>query len=129
MNRKVNKHKLPCGCIPDDSGFGDCPSCMTKLRRERGETRGIKRAPLSCGCTPDASGYGYCGECTRKLREKIWRKMSEKERAYDRHFAPEQSKELDNARMEYITSCSCHINPPCSYCTDGPGNDEYEEEE
>lgn len=74
---------------------------------------------LPCGCVPDASGYGYCSECTRKLRERIWRKMSEKEKRYDRHFAPEQSKKLDESTyddVEYSTGCSCHINPPCSYC-------------
>ncbi len=55
-------------------------------------------AKLSCGCEPDASGYGYCGECTRKLREKIWNNMSEKRKQYDRHFAPGQSKTLDDAK-------------------------------
>ena len=75
---------------------------------------------LSCGCTPDASGYGYCGECTRKLREKIWANMSKEKKAYDRHFDPSGSRELDDALdgyEEYNTGCSCHINPPCSYCT------------
>lgn len=74
---------------------------------------------LKCGCTPDASGYGYCSECVRKLRQKIWNKMSEEKRNYDRHFAPEQSKKFDEGIPdEYDTGCSCHINPPCSYCTD-----------
>lgn len=54
-------------------------------------------AKLPCGCTPDASGFGYCNECTQNLREKIWREMSEEKRNYDRHFAPEQSKGLDDA--------------------------------
>lgn len=75
---------------------------------------------LPCGCFPDASGYEHCYECTRKLREKIWKEMSEKDRRYDRKFAPEQSKALDDAvpesEREYNTGCSCHINPPCSYC-------------
>lgn len=78
--------------------------------------------PLACGCTPDASGFGRCGECVRKHREKIWKNMSEKDRRYDRHFAPEQSaaldKSLDDDDGERNTCCSCHINPPCSYCTD-----------
>lgn len=77
-------------------------------------------AKLSCGCTPDASGFGYCGECTRKLREKIWKNMSEDKKNYDRHFAPDGSKKLDDAISDYdsgeYTGCSCHINPPCSYC-------------
>jgi len=82
---------------------------------------------LKCGCTPDASGFGYCVECTRKLREKIWPKMSEDKKNYDRHFAPEQSKELDSVfdpDGEYNSGCSCHINPPCSYCTSKGDNEE-----
>lgn len=83
---------------------------------------------LSCGCTPDASGFGYCGECVRKLRERIWKNMSEDRKNYDRHFAPSQSQSLDNAISDYnegsYEGCSCHINPPCSFCTDK--NDEEE---
>ncbi len=81
---------------------------------------------LKCGCTPDASGFGYCSECTRKLREKIWKEMSPERKAYDRHFAPMQSAVLDEAidGSEYNTSCSCHINPPCSYCTSKGEDDE-----
>ena len=75
---------------------------------------------LPCGCTPDASGYGYCRECTAKLRKKIWNSMSEEKRRYDRKFAPEQRRILDEGLLEeYNTGCSCHINPPCSYCTGG----------
>tara|TARA_Y100000310_G_C20237867_1_gene603213 strand:+ start:252 stop:503 length:252 start_codon:yes stop_codon:yes gene_type:complete len=75
-------------------------------------------AKLSCGCIPDASGYGYCGECTRMLRQKIWANMSEKRKNYDRHFAPEQSRELDDALNDFDNNrcCSCHINAPCGYC-------------
>lgn len=73
---------------------------------------------LPCGCTPDASGYGYCGDCTRKLHEKIWSRMSEKRKRYDRQFAPEQSKALDEALVEFKhdRSCSCHISAPCDFC-------------
>ena len=73
---------------------------------------------LDCGCEPDCSGFGWCGECVRKHREKIWKNMSEEDRNYDRHFAPGQSAKLDKAieDVEYNTGCSCHINPPCSYC-------------
>lgn len=46
---------------------------------------------LSCGCIPDASGFGYCSVCVRKLREKIWSKMSDSDKDYDRQFAPVQS--------------------------------------
>lgn len=70
---------------------------------------------LKCGCTADASGFGWCSECVRKLRSKIWAKMSENRKNYDRQFAPKQSEELDSG--PYIPEgCSCHINPPCSFC-------------
>jgi hypothetical protein len=69
---------------------------------------------LPCGCTPDASGFGYCGDCSRKLRERIWREMPEDKKQYDRHLDPDGSKKLDDA--VYGGCCSCHINPPCSYC-------------
>lgn len=86
---------------------------------------------LPCGCTPDASGFGWCSECCRKLREKIWAKMSAKARRYDMRVAPEQSKELDDTVKSYAqespTSCYCHINPPCGYCT-SQNNDENNEE-
>lgn len=83
---------------------------------------------LECGCTPDASGYGYCSECTRSLRKKIWGEMSEKDRNYDRHFAPSESAELDRALDIDPESqgCSCHINPPCDYCV---GRDDEDEQE
>ena len=73
---------------------------------------------LSCGCTPDESGYGWCGDCRRKLREKIWASMNDGEKKYDRCFSPQRSKDLDDAMDDYEheRGCSCHINPPCSYC-------------
>lgn len=74
---------------------------------------------LPCGCEPDASGYGYCAKCVRTLRQKIWNKMSEEKKNYDRQFAPKQSAFLD-ANVDYENrGCSCHINPPCSFCVDG----------
>lgn len=84
---------------------------------------------LKCGCTPDDSGFGYCGECVRNLREKIWREMSERERNFDRYVAPDQSAKYDETcglEPEYNTSCSRHINPPCSYCM-SKNDDDYDE--
>ncbi len=53
--------------------------------------------------------------------------MSEEKKNYDRHFDPEKSKKLDDALegyRDYNSGCSCHINPPCSYCTDRREEDE-----
>lgn len=71
----------------------------------------------ACGCVPDASGFGYCEDCVSQLRAQIWSRMSEKDKNYDRHFSPMQSAELDDVHYEPYDNCSCHINPPCSYCT------------
>ncbi|KKL53576.1 hypothetical protein LCGC14_2274040 [marine sediment metagenome] len=81
---------------------------------------------LKCGCTADASGFGWCGECRKKLRSKIWKEMSEGRKKYDRQFAPEQSGELDSGPYE-PEGCSCHINPPCSFCVQGTIHDEEAE--
>ena len=95
-------------------------TAMLKIENNQWE---LKMSKLECGCTPDASGFGYCGECTRKLREKIWAKMSEKRKNYDRHFAPQQSQELDDAMRDRDLSCSCHISAPCSYCVGKESNE------
>lgn len=72
---------------------------------------------LSCGCVPDKY---ECWNCRKANRKKIWAKMGEREKEYDRHFAPEQSAELDRLVEADLDErqCSCHINPPCSYCVD-----------
>jgi len=53
--------------------------------------------------------------------------MSEKNREYDRIVAPDESKELDKSlASDYsdVDCCSCHINPPCSYCISKTEDDE-----
>jgi len=83
----------------------------------------MKKSP--CICVP---GLYDCGDCTRKLREKIWKGMSEDKKNYDRHFDPGGSRALDNALHDYDSEepsgCSCHINPPCSYCVNLKEDDE-----
>lgn len=86
---------------------------------------------LSCGCIPDASGYGYCGKCTMALRKKIWAKMTDGEKDYDRRFGGAEIAELESEynrdRNETDNQCcSCHINPPCSYCTSKGEDEDYE---
>ena len=69
-----------------------------------------------CGCVPNQY---TCGDCERKENEKVWSTMSEKDKQYDRHFAPHESRALDDAMSSHSNNecCSCHINPPCGYCT------------
>ncbi len=83
---------------------------MTNYARIIADLADDRDTSLTCGCTPDASGFGYCGECCRKLRAKIWAEMSDKKKDYDRYVDPA----LDD--IEPYDGCSCHINPPCSYC-------------
>jgi len=71
---------------------------------------------LECGCVPDASGYGYCEKCEKALHTKIWKNMSEDRKKYDRMVDPSGSAQLDEWGKEEC--CSCHINPPCSYCVE-----------
>ena len=45
------------------------------------------------------------------------RKLNEKERVEDQAY--------DRTVLSPDTGgCSCHINPPCSFCVDGAGSDE-----
>lgn len=77
----------------------------------------MHQTKLPCGCIPDNSGYGYCDKCCKSLKQKIWSQLSEKQKDYDRYFSPYESAELDDNDIEPYEGCSCHINPPCSYCT------------
>lgn len=83
---------------------------------------------LNCGCEPDASGFGWCDKCVAGLRKKVWANMSEDRKNYDRHFAPVETMALDVDEGIFESrnydSCSCHINPPCSYCTSKGEEDE-----
>jgi len=73
-----------------------------------------------------------------KQQLEIWHRMTPEQRDYDRYvgqipagqsrvpeteggrLAMEQRAERRRGESE---GCSCHIRPPCSYCTDGPSDD------
>ena len=63
-----------------------------------------------------------CGRCKRERYEAIWRRMTPGQRAYDRMVDPMGAYTCGISvpggdRFMYTNdSCSCHINPPCSYC-------------
>jgi hypothetical protein len=66
----------------------------------------------------------------------IWKRMSPKDRDYDRYvgripYGASMRYETDEGQRaadqranqrdeEKERSCSCHINPPCSYCENNP---------
>ena len=72
-----------------------------------------------CGCV---TGHYECLFCRGIKRQRIWNRMTERERAYDRYVDPINSAALDREVSinldAYERGCSCHINSPCSYCTD-----------
>lgn len=76
---------------------------------------------------------------TRRLE--IWRRMTPEQRDYDRYQGvipigaswtcetKEGQENLDQRREEkglsfYETGCTCHINPPCSFCVRGIEDEE-----
>jgi hypothetical protein len=77
-----------------------------------------KKDDPRCSCVP---GMYQCGWCSAIERQRIWRRMSPEDRAYDRYVDPANSAVLDSERGldldRIVQGCSCHINPPCSYCT------------
>lgn len=79
---------------------------------------------MACKHGDSACGVYYdCGRCTRERRERIWRNMTPEQRAYDRHVDPLGaytsgiSAPVGDSFMYESQGCSCHISPPCSYCT------------
>ncbi len=84
-----------------------------------------KKSDARCSCV---TGYYECGFCRGIKRQRIWNRMSEKDRAYDRYVDPANSMALDAGRGvdldRYERGCSCHISPPCSFCCDAPDEDE-----
>lgn len=71
-----------------------------------------------------------CGKCTHERYESIWKNMSPVRRAYDRRVDPQGAytsglSAPGGDRYLFEDSCSCHINPPCSYCV-SKGNEEEE---
>lgn len=64
-------------------------------------------------CKECESHYeGICWKCKRKRRKQIWDSMTSEQKQYDRYVDP-----LNAYHTEFAPGCSCHINPPCSFCT------------
>lgn len=66
-----------------------------------------------CTCRPGASYIDeMCGLCARKRRAEIFRGMTPEQQAYDRYVDSNGAYHTD-----FLDGCSCHISPPCSFCT------------
>ena len=73
------------------------------------------QATSTCPHKDAACGVYYtCSPCKDKRRRKIYAQMSEEDKAYDRMVDPAQAYHTDYHDID--RGCSCHINPPCSYC-------------
>lgn len=67
-----------------------------------------KHGNKSCGV------YWTCGPCEAEESHRAWLRLTPAQREYDRMVtSPGYGADEDRAPE----SCSCHINPPCSYCT------------
>lgn len=91
------------------------------------ETSGAcKHGNAGCGISWD------CGACTRERHEAIWKRMTPGERAYDRMVDPQGAYTSglsapggdDGLWDRDEQGCSCHINPPCSYCVNKSRDEE-----
>ena len=68
-----------------------------------------KHGDLSCG-----SGYWDCGKCKDERRRAAHKRLTPEQKAYDNYVDPLGAYHTDYDREP--EGCSCHINPPCSYC-------------
>lgn len=73
---------------------------------------------IKCDNKACDEGYYTCGRCQKEINRQSWMRMTEKEKAYDRHVDP-LGAYTSGYSAGASTSCSCHISPPCSYCVNG----------
>ena len=66
-----------------------------------------KHGDLACG-----SGYWDCGKCQDEMRRAAYKRLTPAQKAYDNMVDPLAYYHTNYDRE----GCSCHINPPCSYC-------------
>ena len=74
----------------------------------------MTRLPISKSHDPKCScvtGHYECWHCRKPKLEAIERRLTPAQREYDRLAMAGWRSDDD----EY-GSCSCHINPPCSFC-------------
>lgn len=67
-------------------------------------------------CSFGVEGCGKTHDCWQ--HERMWRKqafdrLTPEEKYYDRCVDP-----LGAYHTDFPSGCSCHINPPCSFCVD-----------
>jgi len=77
-----------------------------------------KHGDSACGV------YWTCGKCSAEDNKRAWARLTPAQKAYDNHVDPLGAYHTDYDAVGYDDgSCSCHINPPCSYCVNQPDPD------
>ena len=67
--------------------------------------------------------YFDCGLCERQNRARAYQQLTPEQKAYDRFVDP-----LCAYHTDFPAGCSCHINPPCSFCVDSSNEKSNEDE-
>ena len=80
---------------------------MTRPNRE-GSEMACKHGDPMCGVQWD------CGKCSDAMRRAAYSRLTQAEKDYDNMVDPKMAYHTDYDRFDRC--CSCHINPPCSYC-------------
>ena len=82
----------------------------------------MRPKPANCQCDrPDNYELrdSECPACNRLRMRRIDLRLTPEQRAYDNFVDP-----LRYYHHDFQSGCSCHINPPCSYCTSKSDDDE-----
>ena len=74
--------------------------------------RGASLRVPGCTCGPEPVQHDGCFLCQRARRAAAYKRLTSTQRMYDDFVDP-----LNAYHQNFPPECSCHINPPCSYCT------------
>lgn len=81
------------------------PCSMSNISDSVINSRKCKHGESGCGI------YFDCWKCDREYKAAAYRRLTEKEKAYDRRVDP-----FGYYHEDFPSCCSCHICAPCSYC-------------
>jgi hypothetical protein len=76
------------------------------------QERLVRRSSTACKHGDYGCGQYYdCGKCAREKRAAAYKRLTPKQKAYDRMIDP-----LGAYHTDFPQGCSCHICAPCSFC-------------
>lgn len=79
-------------------------------------TKECKHGDTACG-----SGYWDCGKCKDEIHRAAYKRLTPAQKDYDNFVDPRGAYHTDYDSEP--RGCSCHINPPCNYCTSKSDDD------